>query len=73
MPVTATAKRALRASKRKKSVNDEIRRKLEIALRSAKKSGKKADTKKAVSLADRAAKKKVIHRNRASSLKSSLS
>ena len=42
MPVTKTAKRALRVSKRKADVNNKIRSGLEIALRLAEKSKKKA-------------------------------
>lgn len=73
MPVTKTAKRALRVSKRKADVNNKIRSGLEIALRLAEKSKKKADIEKASSLADRAAKKNIIHKNKAARLKSSLS
>ena len=73
MPVTVTAKRALRSSKRKADVNNLIRNKLEVAIRIAKKGKKKADIKKAISLIDRATKKNILHRNRAARLKSSLS
>ena len=37
MPVTKTAKRALRSSKKKLSVNSAVRKNLELAIRSAKK------------------------------------
>lgn len=73
MPVTKTAKRALRVSKRKAKINSIVRSQLEIAVRLAKKSKKAEDLKKAASLADRAAKKGVIHKNRASRIKSALS
>lgn len=73
MPVTKTAKRALRVSKRKTAVNNKIRSGLEIALRMAQKSKKKADIEKATSLTDRAAKRHVIHKNKAARIKSSLS
>lgn len=73
MPVTKTAKRALRGSRRKAAKNSVIRKSLEIAVRLAKKTKKVDDVKKAVSLADMASKKDVIHKNRASRLKSSLS
>ena len=72
MPITKTAKRALRSSKRKASVNFEIKRKLEIALRDAKKSKSLKEIKKAISLADKASKKKVIHKNKASRIKKNL-
>lgn len=72
MPVTITAKRALRSSRKKTSVNNLIRKNLEIAIRVAKKSKKKADIIKAISLSDRAAKKKVIHKNKSARIKSAL-
>lgn len=72
MPVTTTAKRALRGSRRKESVNKIIVSRLELAIRSAKKSKLKEKILKAVSLADRAAKKKVIHKNKAARIKSQL-
>ena len=73
MPVTKTAKRALRGSFRKKDINDSIVSRLEVAIRLARKSHKKTDVIKASSLADKAAKKKTIHKNKAARIKSSLS
>lgn len=72
MPVTKTAKRALRSSKRKQVVNKIIINRLEAAIRLAKKERKKANVIKAISLADRAAKKKIIHKNKAARIKSQL-
>jgi small subunit ribosomal protein S20 len=73
MPVTKTAKRALRGSKRKAEINKQILTKLEVSLRSAKKSKSTEKIREAISLSDRAAKKKVIHKNRAARIKSGLS
>ena len=83
MPVTKTAKRALRSSNKKAQVNRKIRTNLEVALRIAKKSskgrsasGRKKSNEaiiKAISLADRAAKKHLIHKNKAARIKSTLS
>jgi small subunit ribosomal protein S20 len=73
MPVTTTAKRALRGSKNKESVNKIILGKLEVAIRVARKGKTAEKILKAVSLADRAAKKKVIHKNKAARIKSQLS
>ena len=73
MPVTKTAKRALRGSKRKESINKLIMSKLEFAVRQAAKSKTVAKILNAVSLTDRAAKKKVIHKNKAARMKSQLS
>ncbi len=72
MPVTVTAKRALRASKRKAVINKIIISKLEVAMREAKKTKSAAAVKKAISLADRAAKKKVIHKNKSARIRSTM-
>jgi small subunit ribosomal protein S20 len=73
MPVTKTAKRALRASKRKAEVNRAILTKLEIAIRLAKRTKSKKSILDAISLTDKAAKKRVVHKNKAARIKSSLS
>lgn len=73
MPVTKTAKRALRGSLRKQRVNKSLISRLEIALRTAKKSKNEKDIKTVISLADRASKKNIIHKNKAARIKSSLS
>jgi len=73
MPVTKTAKRALRGSKRKTQVNKLTRAKLEIAVRVAKKGKKEKDILSAISLADRSAKTHIIHKNKAARIKSRLS
>lgn len=73
MPVTKTAKRALRGSKRKEVVNKIALSKLEIAIKSAKKTKSKKNIEIAVSLADRASKTKTIHKNKAARIKSQLS
>lgn len=73
MPVTKTAKRALRGSKRKAQTNSLMRTRLEIAVRVAKKGKKEKDILAATSLADRAAKNNIIHKNKAARIKSTLS
>lgn len=73
MPVTKTAKRALRSSKKKEAINKIILSKLEIAIKLAKKTKSKKNIENATSLVDKAAKKKVIHANKAGNIKSSLS
>lgn len=73
MPVTKTAKRALRGSKEKESFNKITMGNLEGAIRLAKKSKSEAKILNAVSLTDRAAKKNVIHKNKAARIKSQLS
>jgi ribosomal protein S20 len=73
MPVTKTAKRALKSSAKKETINNLIIAKLEAAIRFAQKSKSKDKILKAISLADQAAKKKVIHKNKAARIKSKLS
>ena len=73
MPVTKTAKRALRSSIRKQAINKRNLTRLEIAVRQAKRRPTVESVKKAISLADRAAKKKFIHKNKAARIKSRLS
>jgi len=73
MPVTKTAKRALRGSKVKEGINKVIVARLEVAIRAARKAKSAAAVTRAMSLADRAAKKRVIHQNKAARIKSQLS
>jgi len=73
MPVTKTAKRALRSSKKKARVNKLIRTRLEASTRIAKRKKTKESITKAISYTDRAAKKKVIHKNKAARIVSRLS
>ena len=72
MPVTKTAKRALRGSQRKAEVNKKLTSSLDIAIRQAKRDKSKKKVQEAVTLADRAAKKKIIHKNKAARIKSML-
>lgn len=73
MPVTVTAKRALRSSKRKQIVNKRRSARMDVALRKAKNNPTKETVKEATSLVDRAAKEKIIHKNKAARIKSRLS
>lgn len=73
MPVTKTAKRALRGSIEKNAVNQVIRGNLDIAQRIAKKKPTLVNVSKVFSLADRAVKKHTLHRNKAARIKSSFS
>ena len=72
MPVTKSAKKALRQSRRKAKINQNIRQKLK---KTAAKT-KKAKTPKALAQSyqalDRAAKKGIIHKSKAARLKSRL-
>lgn len=72
MPVTKTAKRALRGSRAKELINKLTIGKLEVAMRQARKTKNPEKIVKAISLADRAAKRKVIHKNMAARIKSQM-
>lgn len=72
MPVTKTAKRALRSSKRKEQLNKRITNSLDAALRKAKRDKSKEDLSVVFSLADKAAKLHVIHTKKADRIKSRL-
>lgn len=73
MPVTKTAKRAFRGSENKKKVNRAVANALDIAVRQARRAKTESAVIKAMSLADRTAKQKIIHKNKASRIKSQLS
>ena len=72
MPVTKSARKALRQSRRKREVNLALRQKTKQALKKARQKPTRISKTKAISLLDRAAKKKIIHRNKAARLKSKL-
>lgn len=72
MPITKSAKKALRVSQRKAVINRRIREKVRLALKTAREDLSKKQIEKAYSVLDRAAKKNVIHKNKAARLKSRL-
>lgn len=69
MPVTKTAKRALRSSSKKTDINKRILTALEVAVRQAKRDKKQKNLDSVFSLADRAAKAHVIHPKKADRIK----
>lgn len=80
MPITRSAKKALRVSARKKTVNDQYKKLIKENIKKIErlvKDGKVADAKKLLSEAysaiDKAAKRKVIEKNNASRKKARLS
>jgi len=73
MPVTKTAKRALRVSGRKLSVNEVLKKRIEIARSKAHKSPTAKNISVVFSLTDRAKKRKLIHQNKAAHIKSAFS
>lgn len=73
MPILKNAKKALRASQRKHDLNQPVRSRLKTASDKVLKSRKAEDLPMAYSAIDKAAKKKLIHKNKAARLKAKLS
>lgn len=72
MPVTPSAQKALRRDKRRSLVNLKIKRKVKEAVKKFRQNPTKKNLQLAFSLLDRAAKKKVFHKNKSARLKSQL-
>lgn len=72
MPVTKSAKKALRKDRRRTINNLPIRQDLKKILKQARENPSSKFFRQAVSALDRAVKKKIIHRNKSSRLKSRL-
>ncbi len=72
MPITQSAKKALRRDRRRTTINVRIKRKIKATLKLARREPTKKNLAAAYSALDRAAKKKIIHKNKASRLKSRL-
>jgi len=72
MPVTKSARKKLRKDKKRELDNKRFINLLKKSIRLAKKDPKTKNVQKAISLADKAAKKNIIHKNKAARIKSSL-
>ncbi len=72
MPILKSAIKKLKADKRREKENLKVRQAYKSALKQARAKKTKAAVTKAFRALDRAAKKKVIHKNKASRLKSRL-
>ena len=72
MPITKSAKKALRQSARKKAMNDTRKKAMKDAVKKVKKDMTPENMKLAQQALDKAAKGNAIHKNRASRLKSRL-
>lgn len=72
MPVTKSAKGALNMSIRRRAENLRVEKKVKEALKAMRSAPTPTNLAKAYSAIDRAAKKYVIHKNKAARLKSSL-
>lgn len=72
MPIIKSAKKKVRQDKKRRLVNLKTINNLKKTLSAARKNATVATVKEAVSLVDQAAKKKIIHKNKADRLKSRL-
>lgn len=72
MPVTKSAKKALRRDQRRTVINKRIKRRVRQVLKKARQKPTKKALALAASVLDRAAKKHVIHKRKAARLKSRL-
>ena len=73
MPVIQSAKKALRRDRRRAVVNKSLKNKIKEVLKKTRQNPNKKNLDLSFKILDRAAKKKVIHQNKASRLKSRLS
>jgi len=78
MPVTKSAQKKLRQDKKRNTINALVKTAFKIAIKkltkpAAKSTSKKELARKAASTIDKAAKKKIIHKNKAARLKSRVS
>lgn len=72
MPVIKSAKKKLKQDEKRKLKNNIIRDLLKNLVKKAKKNPTQITVKKAVSLTDKAAKKGILHKNKAARIKSKL-
>jgi small subunit ribosomal protein S20 len=72
MPVTKSAKKALRRDRRRAVINKKIKEKVRAAIKKFRQNPSKKVLREVYKAIDRAAKKKVFHKNKASRLKSRL-
>lgn len=72
MPITQSAKKALRQSQRRRKINRRVKEMVQKAIKSFRRQPNEQTLKEAYRQIDRAAKKKVFHKNKADRLKSRL-
>ena len=73
MPILRNAKKALRASERKRVINRQVKTRVKTYLDKVKKSHAAADLPAAYSAIDKAVKRNLIHKNKAARLKAQAS
>lgn len=72
MPITKSAKKALRSSRRKQGYNKKAKRKAEYAIKAFKQKPNRQNLSAAYSAIDKAAKRNIYHSNKVARLKSKL-
>lgn len=72
MPVIKSAKKKLRQDKKRTALNNKLENLFKNLVKEAKKSPTQENIKEAISAVDKAAKKNIIHKNKAARLKSAL-
>lgn len=72
MPITKSAKKKMRRDKQRTIINQRIRRQTKSAIKQTRQKPTKKALQRASQMLDRAAKKRVIHKKKASRLKSRL-
>lgn len=73
MPIIKSAKKKLRADKKRKAFNSKLSHTLNSSIRKAKKTPSEKNINEAISIIDKSAKNKIIHKNKAGRIKSKLS
>jgi len=72
MPVTRSAKKALRRDRRRTKINQPLKRQVKTAIKEFRKKPTKKNLRSVSSLLDRTAKKKLFHQKKSARLKSRL-
>lgn len=72
MPLTSSAKKALRQDKRRNLVNRRVRNIMKLAVRAVRENPVSDNLSKAFQAIDRSAKKNLLHQNKAARMKSQL-
>lgn len=73
MPVIKSAKKKLRADTKRTSANEKVENRVNLSIKKAEKKTTSASLREAFSMLDKAVKKNIIHKNKASRIKSRLS
>lgn len=73
MPIIKSAKKKLRADKKRRAFNSKLSNMLSLSVKKAKKIPSEKNIKEAIIITDKSSKNNIIHKNKASRIKSKLS